>query len=268
MFGTKLVSDSLLAAVKEVTSGVQLDSSGSELSVGDSVKVQEGPHAGRTGTISGFQNTGRSEVQIKHGPSVALYNETLLNENREENLRQREYSRPRKSGNLGSPIEKKGVQAPDPRRSKEGGDSYTRRDPHIGARGVKKVRGAKRPQTSEYIPDHGETFGEDIIFDHLLLDHLLDEAGLDAVDKKALKKKFKNRKDQDIDNDGDEDESDEYLHNRRQTIGKEIEDDEEENGKKKKKGKKNGNGNGNGEKIEINPEIKEAIRKLIQSTLK
>jgi hypothetical protein len=77
-----------------------------------------------------------------------------------ENLRQREYSRPRKSGNLGSPIEKKGVQAPDPRRSKEGGDSYTRRDPHIGARGVKKVRGASRPQTSEYTPDHGETFAE------------------------------------------------------------------------------------------------------------
>ena len=80
MFGKKLVSDSLLAAVKEVTSGEQIDSSGSALSVGDSVKVQEGPHAGRTGMISGFQNTGRSEVQLNHGPSVAFYNETLLNE--------------------------------------------------------------------------------------------------------------------------------------------------------------------------------------------
>ncbi len=80
MFGKKLVSDSLLAAVKEVTSGEQIDSSGNELLVGNAVKVQEGPHAGKTGMISGFQNTGRSEVQLNHGPSVALYNETLLNE--------------------------------------------------------------------------------------------------------------------------------------------------------------------------------------------
>ena len=80
MFGKKLVSDSLLAAVKGVTSGEQIDSSGSELLVGDAVQVQEGPHAGKTGTISSFQNTGRSEVQLNHGPSVALYNETLLNE--------------------------------------------------------------------------------------------------------------------------------------------------------------------------------------------
>jgi hypothetical protein len=80
MFGKKLVSDSLLAAVKGVTSGEQIDSNGSELLVGDAVQVQEGPHAGKIGTISGFQNTGRSEVQLNHGPSVALYNETLLNE--------------------------------------------------------------------------------------------------------------------------------------------------------------------------------------------
>ena len=39
-----------------------------------------------------------------------------------------------------------------------------------------------------------------------------DGEGLDKVDKKATKKKFKDRKDKDIDNEGDTDDSDEYLH--------------------------------------------------------
>lgn len=44
--------------------------------------------------------------------------------------------------------------------------------------------------------------------------------GLDAVNKTAVKKKFANRKDKDIDNDGDVDDSDEYLHKRRKAISK------------------------------------------------
>jgi hypothetical protein len=54
-----------------------------------------------------------------------------------------------------------------------------------------------------------------------------DGEGLDKVQPKALKKKFKDRKDKDIDNDGDEDESDEYLHNRRKTISKKIDEKED-----------------------------------------
>jgi len=46
------------------------------------------------------------------------------------------------------------------------------------------------------------------------------EEKLDPVNKKAVKKDFDDRKDKDIDNDGDVDDSDEYLHNRRKTIGK------------------------------------------------
>ena len=48
------------------------------------------------------------------------------------------------------------------------------------------------------------------------------QEGLDAVNPKALKKKFDDRKDKDIDNDGDTDDSDEYLHNRRKTVSKAV----------------------------------------------
>ena len=48
------------------------------------------------------------------------------------------------------------------------------------------------------------------------------EAELDKVNPKAVKKKFKDRKDKDIDNDGDVDDSDEYLHKRRKAISKAV----------------------------------------------
>ena len=50
----------------------------------------------------------------------------------------------------------------------------------------------------------------------------LEEKKLDPVNKKAVKKDFDDREDQDIDNDGDVDKTDKYLHNRRKTISKTI----------------------------------------------
>jgi hypothetical protein len=52
-----------------------------------------------------------------------------------------------------------------------------------------------------------------------------DGEGLDAVQPKAVKKKFDDRKDKDIDNDGDTDDSDEYLHKRRKAISKKVDED-------------------------------------------
>ena len=50
-----------------------------------------------------------------------------------------------------------------------------------------------------------------------------DGDGLDKVQPKAVKKKFDNRKDKDIDNDGDVDDSDEFLHKRRKAVSKAME---------------------------------------------
>ena len=53
------------------------------------------------------------------------------------------------------------------------------------------------------------------------------EKKMDKVNPKALKKDFDDRKDKDIDNDGDVDDSDEYLHNRRKTVSKNIDKNED-----------------------------------------
>ena len=53
-----------------------------------------------------------------------------------------------------------------------------------------------------------------------------DGEGLDKVQPKAVKKKFADRKDKDIDNDGDTDSSDKFLHKKRKAISKAISKDE------------------------------------------
>ena len=54
------------------------------------------------------------------------------------------------------------------------------------------------------------------------------EKKLDPVNKDAVKKKFDDRKDKDIDNDGDVDSTDKYLHKRRKAISKAIAKDNNE----------------------------------------
>jgi hypothetical protein len=73
-----------------------------------------------------------------------------------------------------------------------------------------KLFGKKKPVKKEEVNDKSD-----------------DGAGLDAVQPNALKKKFKDRKDKDIDNDGDVDKSDEYLHKRRQAVSKAMKEEVE-----------------------------------------
>ena len=59
------------------------------------------------------------------------------------------------------------------------------------------------------------------------------ESKLDPVNKDAVKKKFDDRKDKDIDNDGDVDDSDKFLHKKRKAISKAIGKSEEKEDEKK-----------------------------------
>ena len=67
-----------------------------------------------------------------------------------------------------------------------------------------------------------------------------DGKGLDAVQPKAVKKKFDDRKDKDIDNDGDTDSSDEFLHKKRKAISKAMKDEGNAFGKALKDAKEKG----------------------------
>jgi len=79
---------------------------------------------------------------------------------------------------------------------------------------------AKKDGKDEFV-FAGKTYKtEDALKDDASNDKEDDGEGMDKVDPKAAKKKFKDRKDKDIDNDGDVDDSDEYLHKRRKAIAK------------------------------------------------
>jgi len=56
---------------------------------------------------------------------------------------------------------------------------------------------------------------------------VVSESKLDPVNKDAVKKKFDDRKDKDIDNDGDTDSTDKYLHKKRKAISKATSEDKD-----------------------------------------
>ena len=72
------------------------------------------------------------------------------------------------------------------------------------------------------------TVGEETVDETNKNDKSDDGEGLDAVQPKAVKKKFKNRKDKNIDNDGDVDDSDKFIHKKRKAISKAINKDKKE----------------------------------------
>lgn len=80
MFGKKLVSDSLVNAVKGITTAEQKDAKGNSLATGDPVRVSEGDYAGKTGTVTGFNTTGNAQVQLNRGRNITISNSSVISE--------------------------------------------------------------------------------------------------------------------------------------------------------------------------------------------
>ena len=100
-------------------------------------------------------------------------------------------------------------------------------------KGLKKAQGLHKKQADtlmKQIDDEGNAFGKALMAAKQKGEKEFVVGGkkynveqeLDKVNPTAVKKKFKDRKDKDIDNDGDVDDSDRYLHKRRKAISKEI----------------------------------------------
>ena len=101
---------------------------------------------------------------------------------------------------------------------------------------AKEARGQGRDDAADSHEEKGDRINNNIrdlkakIRDEMNEDNTNDKSddgeGLDKVKKDAVKKKFADRKDKDIDNDGDTDSSDEYLHKKRQAISKKMDEGE------------------------------------------
>jgi hypothetical protein len=85
-----------------------------------------------------------------------------------------------------------------------------------------KALNAARENGKNYFEVDGKQFKTEDYQEDNTNDKSDDGKGLDKVQPKAVKKKFDDRKDKDIDNDGDVDSSDKFLHKRRKAISKAV----------------------------------------------
>jgi len=91
----------------------------------------------------------------------------------------------------------------------------------------KKMYKLKGGNYDDIAPSVGNRFKPASYYDETNKNNKSDDGeGMDAVQPKAVKKKFADRKDKDLDNDGDTDASDKYLHKRRKAVSKAIKSDE------------------------------------------
>ena len=96
------------------------------------------------------------------------------------------------------------------------------RDHRQGKAQYKDDAGKAGEEKSKEADAMAKASGTEIVKEDNTNDVSDDGDGLDKVQPKAVKKKFKDRKDKDIDNDGDVDDSDEYLHKRRKAVSKAL----------------------------------------------
>jgi len=103
--------------------------------------------------------------------------------------------------------------------AKAGLKALKKKNPGVIRKAAAKVGGAIKSKIKKS--------SEEVVAETNKNDKSDDGEGLDAVQPKAVKKKFDDRKDKDIDNDGDTDDSDEFMHKKRKAISKAI--DKKEN---------------------------------------
>ena len=94
--------------------------------------------------------------------------------------------------------------------------------PSAPAAGVATVRQAQQAPKGGNRTNPGQMTPKKPLSNDNTNDKSDDGKGMDKVQPKAVKKKFDDRKDKDIDNDGDVDSSDKYLHKRRAAISKSV----------------------------------------------
>mgnify|MGYP003645839032 CR=1 FL=1 len=118
-------------------------------------------------------------------------------------------------------------KAIDAKKEKEGDkekkedEDMAQKEPKSKDKGAIKVHGEKNEDVNAEIEAAKQGKIKSLV-DTIIDMYKTNEASMDKVNPVAVKKKFDDRKDKDIDNDGDVDSSDKFLHKRRKAISKAV----------------------------------------------
>jgi len=118
-------------------------------------------------------------------------------------------------------------KAIDAKKAKEGDkekkedEDMAQKEPKSKDKGAIKVHGEKNEDVNAEIEAAKQGKIKSLV-DTIIDMYKTNEASMDKVNPVAVKKKFDDRKDKDIDNDGDVDSSDKFLHKRRKAISKAV----------------------------------------------
>jgi len=112
-------------------------------------------------------------------------------------------------------------KAIDAKKEKKEDEDMAQKEPKSKDKGPVKVHGEKNEDVNAEIEAAKQGKVKSLV-DTIIDMYKTNEASMDKVNPVAVKKKFDDRKDKDIDNDGDVDSSDKFLHKRRKAISKAV----------------------------------------------